>query len=57
MCKGSQPRNFDDLFRLKPRAKDPIHIIKLMKSIIPFFIHSIPVLTRVYEQEKSRSNI
>ena len=29
----------------------------LMKSIIPFFIHSFHVLTLVYEQEKSKNNM
>ena len=32
---------------IQPGVKEPIHIIILMKSIIPFFIHSFHVLTLV----------
>ena len=44
MCKASQPRIYVDLLRFQSRVKDPVHIIILMESIIPFFIHSFHVL-------------
>ena len=50
MCKGSQTKIYTDLLRFQSKVKDPIHIAILMKSIIPFFIHSFHVLTLVYEQ-------
>ena len=43
MCKGCQPRIYADLLRFQSRVNDPIHII-LMRSMIPFFIHSFWVL-------------
>ena len=57
MSKGSQPRVYADLLRFYSRVKDTILIVTLMKSMIPFFIHSFHVLTLVYEQEKSKSNM
>ena len=50
---------YADLLRFQSGVnllKDPIHIIIFMKSIIPFFIHSISILTLVYQQEKSKNN-
>ena len=52
MCKGSQTRNYADLLRFQSRAKDPIHILILTKSIISFLIYSFHNFTLVYEQEK-----
>ena len=61
MCKVSQPRIYSDLLRFQSRVKDPIDIITviiiLMKSIIPFFIHSFYLLTLAYEQKKSKNNM
>ena len=57
MYQGSQPRIYADLLGFQSRVKDPINKIKLMKSIIPFFIHSFYVLTLVYEQKKSENNM
>ena len=54
----SQPRIYADLLRFQTRVKDPkdpIHIIILVKSIIPFFIHSFHVLILVYEQRNQRT--
>ena len=53
MCKGSQRRIYADLLRFHSTVKEPII---LMKSIIPFLIHSFCVLILVYGQEDS-SNI
>ena len=57
MCKCSQLRIYADLLIYQSRATDPIHIIILMQSIIPFFIPSFHVLTVVYEQEKRKNNM
>ena len=45
MCKGSQSRIYADLLRFQPRVNDPLHVIILMKNIIPFFNHFFHVLT------------
>ena len=55
--KGSLPRISADLLKLQSRIKESIHIIILMKSIIPFFIHSFHVLKFFYEQGKSKNTI
>ena len=54
----SQPRIYADLLRFQTRVndpKDPVYIIILVKSIIPFFIHSFHVLILVYEQRNQRT--
>ena len=57
MYKVSQSRIFADLLRFQPRVKSPIHMIILMKSIMPFFNHSFHVLALVYEQGKPKNNM
>ena len=47
MCKGKKFRIYADLLRFQSRIMDPIQIVILMRSIIPFFIHPSHVLTLV----------
>ena len=56
MCKGIQSRIYADFPGFQSRVKDPIYIIILIESIIPFLIHSFHVLTLAYQQEKSKNN-
>ena len=54
MWKGSQPRIYTELLRFQLRVEDPKHIIVLMQSIIPIFIHSFHVLTLVLRTRKMK---
>ena len=57
MCKGNQAKIYADLLSFQSKVKDPIHIVILKKSIIPFFIYSFHVLRLDYEHEKSKNNM
>ena len=45
-----------DFLGFQSQMKDPIHIILLMKSTIPFFIHFFNDLTLVYEHENLKND-
>ena len=44
VVKGSQPATYPVLLAFQSRVNDLMYIIIIMKSLIPFFIHSFDVL-------------
>ena len=44
VVKGSQPATYPVLLTFQSRVNDLMYIIIIMKSLIPFFIHSFDVL-------------